>query len=410
MIQQARVSSVSRTLVIGDPGARLCTALRARGHHVECCPDLQQISGAEHKVVVSPTLEGLSALSTTWDLAVAVDGFGRLQEVHSRQRLAGFLAWLSDRAAVVVIEAPRQALAPGLHELGPYLTGEFLSAFPFVSEFPGMDCRSERSDAAPPVLVASRQGLLYKGDWLPSDRLVLLGRDLRESPVSTYRHGDTVFKIERASTDYFERCEASSEAYFLTSVDDDTREALALPRLVSSEHGRAVTTIARQWVPGVPLLPGACRGGRVPLSAVIDFAVRWARAGLFHNDLRPWNLLWDGETISAIDYADAGRHDSDVQGLPQVLALAGTLAALLTEGLPWGEGFLTALLAPSVEAGVGEQWRSSEMLDAPWLSLPGRADALADSLAALTSLDTATVVRTVLKTLMDRHSVGARDA
>ena len=33
--------------------------------------------------------------------------------------------------------------------------------------------------------------------------------------------------------------------------------------------------------------------------------------GLFHNDVRSWNVLWDGEKARLIDFADASRIDFD---------------------------------------------------------------------------------------------------
>lgn len=33
--------------------------------------------------------------------------------------------------------------------------------------------------------------------------------------------------------------------------------------------------------------------------------------GVFHNDVRSWNVLWDGERARLIDFADASRIDFD---------------------------------------------------------------------------------------------------
>ena len=107
---------------------------------------------------------------------------------------------------------------------------------------------------------------------------------------------------------------------------------------------------------------------------------RWASAGLFHNDLRPWNLIWSGTDARLIDFADAGALDADVTYLPQAISLAGLIAWLLGMNFTTGPDFAAEVRAAAERvlerklATIGlepflwdgellEQWRSFLHMD-----------------------------------------------
>jgi len=399
--------SAPRALIIGDASAEMCTALARLGFVVDCCPDLQTVADARHVNERFRDLDSLHLHEQAWDLAVAVDGFRRVQRVHRPEELSRFLTLLADQASATIVEAPRTPLAPDLHDLGPYVVRDFLTGFRFVSE---LHDHVSLSDRPRPILVASNAGLLLDGAWIPGQELEALdrGRTHDESAVSTYRRGEHIIKIERASRDYFERCEASSEARFLTAVDTHTREALGLPHVLSWCQGRAVSTVVREWVPGRPVEPAACRPHGLPLAALVDFCSRMATTGLFHNDLRPWNLLWTGSSFTAVDYADAAFDDRDVQDLPQILAFAGTIAGLVSEELSWGSAFHEELLGLVSHEGISDRWPFEEQRGAPWRSLPAAATRLVETLSQIEDQDAGRIVSVVVEILMAAHNEAQR--
>ena len=57
--------------------------------------------------------------------------------------------------------------------------------------------------------------------------------------------------------------------------------------------------------------------------------LRYSRNGFFHNDLRPWNLLFDGSKIDLIDFADTSKRDNDLTGLHQIEGYIGTALVLM---------------------------------------------------------------------------------
>jgi 2-polyprenyl-3-methyl-5-hydroxy-6-metoxy-1,4-benzoquinol methylase len=86
------------------------------------------------------------------------------------------------------------------------------------------------------------------------------------------------------------------------------------PRLIDYEVAGDQATVVYARVGGELL------GSSAPLPAEqIDAVVRdileslreLHAEGVFHNDVRSWNVLWDGTTARLIDYADTSRVDSD---------------------------------------------------------------------------------------------------
>jgi hypothetical protein len=219
--------------------------------------------------------------------------------------------------------------------------------------------------------------------------------------VSTYLHAGHILKVERSNGQYFQRCEASAEANFLSHSTTELRLALDLPEVFSVHSGRAVSAMTRATVPGQVLRPGICGTQEVPIGALITWATTWAAAGVFHNDLRPRNLLWDGEKVRAIDFADSGYNDLDVQDVPQIFAFASTVAAALHPEIRWGEYFFADImrLAPKWAA---DAYRYSEsMFQAPWLALPDVAIQLTAQLENSPDLTPSEVIDLVIDICTD---------
>lgn len=395
-------------LVLGDPSARMCTALIADGHRVACCPDLQRQDESRHTKIAAATVEELLEVDGRWNVVVALAGFQRMQEVHTSATLTRMVKWLSQRCDLFIVEAPRLPLAPDLNDLGPYTVFPRLGSFLFVSELDDPPDTAQTSTR--PVLICSDQGLLLFGTWIPSERFRPLfdPANISEKRVRTYLMDDRVLKVELASEGYFDRCEALLEARFLSSTSEHERQQLNLPTVSVVHAGRSTNVVIRDYVFGASLSPGKCTTNPSLVAAVLRAASRWAELGLFHNDLRPWNFLVEGDQATLIDYSGVSNTDTDCQGIPQILALAGTIASLKSFDLPWGEEYLPALLALVSEIGLEQHWTFEQMMGddlqtSPWLSLPHVVDHMIQSLATSTTFDAGETVLMVVDTLMSAH-------
>jgi hypothetical protein len=371
LVERLPVTAGRRALVLGDAEAHVCHELAGAGWDVSCCPDSQRGRGpSEHVDARFERVADLVASSEELDVVVATDGWRRLRDTNRAEAVGELLEWVRRNARVAVVEAPRQYVAPDLHDLGPFATLDLLGRFRFLAEVPDDDAA-----LAPrtPLVTASDRYLLADGAWIEAGDAERLDADPQGGPwrpVRTFRvpHGRIV-KVECTSEDYFERTQLLGEASFLGDVDERVRAELGLPRLVSLVRGRAVTTLIRE-----DLAAGPAPTVDDQLAAVVDLAARYAAHGLFHNDVRPWNLLWDGGRARLIDFTETSGHDDDVRDLPQVLALAGTLAAIATDEIGWGDPFHTDVLDLADRTGLLERWPLERQLRDPWLALPDRRD------------------------------------
>ena len=398
-------------LILGDPSAVTCRALSDSGHRVACCPDLQHTADSTHLNVIAEEVEALLQGSGHWDLIIAVNGFQRLRQVRRPGEMDALIAWMAEHGAVTLMEAPRLVLAPDLHDLGPYEVRELLGSFALVNEVelshfraighhPASASRTER-----PIIAASNHLLLVGKEWVSVRELIPLGRNDHSTTVRTFQWGQQILKVDVSSAGYFERCEALREGLFLASAKEEHVKALALPAIIEVHQGRAVSTVVRESVSGDPLHPGACREQDPPIGLVLEAAAAMARVGLFHNDLRPWNLLWDGRRVMFIDYADTSTSDSDVQYLPQILALAGTVASLMTSDVPWGDAFLGATKDLAADVHVLTRWPLEQLYETPWMTLPSALPILMEGLSSMPDPRAGEIVGFVVDTLMSRVPV-----
>jgi O-antigen chain-terminating methyltransferase len=114
------------------------------------------------------------------------------------------------------------------------------------------------------------------------------------------------------------------------------------PRLLDFEITGGQATIVYARAEGDLFEPGTAQAPEVVQKVVDDVfaALRALRErGLFHNDVRSWNVLWDGERATLIDYADASPVDTDGD-LVSVLWLAHALSTGTREPLQQGKVLL----------------------------------------------------------------------
>jgi hypothetical protein len=358
-----------RVLVIGDPDARICRAMSAGGATVGCCPDLQAgWQGASlHVDVLTTTAQRLLEQDRRWDLVIAVDGWSRVLASNPPSAVEALIEWMRLHAETVLVEAPRRVLAPDLNELGPYDVQRLLGGFAFMAE---VIADSETRVRETPLILASDHGLLVDQEWIPADRVEWVDRfasDALVKPVRTFRApGGRIVKVECSSEDYFERSQVLREAAFLAESDEGRRADLDLPRVRTLMHGRAVVTMARDEVPGGS---GDHLATDAQIAGLLAAADRYARRGLFHNDVRQWNLVWEGDRARFIDYADTSHEDEDVRGLPQVLALAGVVAGIATGEFQHRERFHVDVLEVASRAGLLDRWPLAHQFGNPWLAI-----------------------------------------
>jgi hypothetical protein len=373
--QELDVAGPLRILVLFDPDAIICNALRSAGAQVDCCPDLQigRSGTAEHVGVSFATTERLMADDRHWDIVVGQQGLGRYLAVHSDPQVDQLMTWVRHHATVGLFTCPRQPLAPDLNSNGPYRTQELFGQFLYVGELDSCD-RSEGMHRDP-VLAVSDHYLISRSVLASASRL---GPDVgydsdercdkfRDRRVRTFLSSDgLIVKVEIASQDYFERSQVAGEVTFLEGASPALRRHLSLPSVMSVDRGVSVVSMVRESIPGVPLDLVSDNAPGLLVREILLEATRFAECGVFPNDLRPWNILWSDGRCRFVDFADTSYADEDVSGLPQVMALVGTMVLVRESDFNNRQMFaerVTQWMRACTSAPV-DPWRDS------WLNIP----------------------------------------
>ena len=86
--------------------------------------------------------------------------------------------------------------------------------------------------------------------------------------------------------------------------------------------GKFMTTISRDFLTGRTLdslSPHDTRGSI--LVGFIQMVEALSSIGLRHNDLRPWNLVWDGKQVQPLDLGSISETATDANSIPQSIAI-----------------------------------------------------------------------------------------
>jgi hypothetical protein len=325
-----------------------------------------------------------------WDLVVATFGMDRFYLTTSEARLFDFITWLTNHSRLCLVTPHHEGNDPTNPRLGPYRLNPQFTIFNYYSEV-----LSELVSLDEDAVVALSDYFLFDGlRWHESKNLVSLtaGIDGLSSMSDSARRPRTfmhaegyVIKSQIGCPDYFDSLEIVREADVLASLPLEIMSALNLPRLLNINRGRAVSTVIRQGVIGKPLNvlnKDSSKSLRLDImKKVIDLSASYAELGIFHNDFRPWNILLTPDGLQLIDFADISTSDQDVRDIPQILALAGTIATICnldTEGFPLrsGEFFDTDLLEILRAYLVGRGINIGSLYSRPWLQLPEMRDTI----------------------------------
>ncbi len=238
----------------------------------------------------------------------------------------------------VVAPLQRQSLDPALTPLGPWRPPKWMRTLGVVTEIKSSQDTATHAFVSRTHAICGRQAFEFSRTLAES-----------ESPHGDgwsmlVTDGQLVLKAEIACADYLERTQVPGEARFLTDVRTDAIRDL-LPRLHTVNVGMGVNTLIREKVEGASTTSAFPASGLTCALSLLSEHQRWASTGLFHNDLRPWNLIWSGTDARLIDFADAGTLDADVTYLPQAIALAGLIAWLLGMNFSIGADFAAEVRA-----------------------------------------------------------------
>lgn len=320
LLDSPRVSDHPKVLSLFGPPEPLAHALAEKGITVESFGETQSWERILHK-------------TEKWDIVFAMSSMDRFYDTVSPEGLELFASWLQAHATVVISSPQKSVIDPERNSIGPTSLPEPFRDFLFFSEV-SVSVRGQ----SPRTLNLLSDQLLWEGNrWIDLTEMFLPPSSNEGEKSPMMRRADkrtiilndhTVIKIQAGSVDYFDLLEVNQEATVLETLKKDSLKALGIPRLVSVSRGKTLTMLHRDAVYGERLdkFPHVfALSQETILREILAICQKYAAHGLFHNDIRPWNLLSSERGVSLIDYSRISAFDSDSRNLPQILALWGTL-------------------------------------------------------------------------------------
>jgi hypothetical protein len=111
-----------------------------------------------------------------------------------------------------------------------------------------------------------------------------------------------------------------NESIFINKLSVLTKIRLRLPLKIQYFTGSYVSYSKRKYIEGVPLTEiKDIESTDLLLSHFLDLTIKYSENHLFMNDLRPWNIIWDGKKCHFIDFEYSSEFDDDNSRYPQIV-------------------------------------------------------------------------------------------
>jgi len=280
--------------------------------------------------------------------------------IKSNERIELYLTEIRSNYSAAFLPIPRRVSRPEFDYKSEYASRELLGSFNFFHEIVA-------DEFSNPIVFVSDTYCLESGRFSKSQSVRSLSKaGLKRSNTSTrtWIGSDRLLhKIELASLDFFDRSQVANEATFLKSIQFDHPLTHAFPKIKYFSAGHVVVELAREVLPGEQI-SDRDKGDLNLITSFHSVCVLYSKNGLFHNDLRPWNLLVDEHSVRLIDFGNVSTRDQDVTGLPQVVAYIGTILCLM------GKLQVSPTQFESVVHNIVDVKMSHEQWSELWLNLP----------------------------------------
>jgi hypothetical protein len=298
-----------------------------------------------------------------WDLGdLALFGSEFLRQYQiGRPGEAQLLIEKSRKSSPAVVSfVPRSITTPEFDYKSVYATRELFSQFTFVHELTSVN-------DSPPLIFASDKYFLDSHNIVrhrETNHPERASSVLKPSGVRTWFDvNGFIHKSELACIDYLERSQVAQELSFLKTAERRNLPRSLFPQVKRSAVGRTVVELVREAINGRPIRPNDI-GDRDVLNGFQSVCNKYAQLGIFHNDLRPWNLIRDEDQVILVDFADTSWRDSDCSKLPQLAAYIGTALVLMGKVSP-GQSDFHKLVTDL----IGTRFKSVNWTQG-WLNLP----------------------------------------
>jgi hypothetical protein len=328
-----------KILEIGGSQGFLTFSLAAMGHHVTAIEwekenfeflKLLHESHPEMEAINIHFLEvdELAQLSyEKYDLALVVGSLDHVYRCLNIDKQAEFSDFIRFNSRASIWEIPVFEQSAHWNWSLPKNMFDLFERFSYIKELSWL--RSHSRGALRPILFISDE-LIFSSNQIKRFRQSDIFQkheyvDGNTLSRKTFKVEESIIKTEIHPPNMANNSDIFLESKFLTDCPTEILSKFSFPKILGIEKGVLVSQFERTLIPGKRLdevLSAA--NARLILRKFLSLMSELAKHGVFPNDLRPWNILWDEDKCHLIDFSSTDYFDRDVHFVPQVVSFLAT--------------------------------------------------------------------------------------
>jgi len=192
---------------------------------------------------------------------------------------------------------------------------DFYRNYDYVSELAGV--KISLNSAEYPILYTSN-ALLFIDSKFYKNNFVNVIRSSESVFSRVYFVKNKLYKVSLSNSNIYSS--SVKEFKFISNLRFKNKIKLGIPINISSNEGLVFDTSKRKKINGIDLHKiKTIDDSHEILKEFIQLCRKFSKAKIYHNDIRPWNILWNGKKCVFIDFEYSSKYDQDTSNYPQIL-------------------------------------------------------------------------------------------
>ena len=178
-----------------------------------------------------------------------------------------------------------------------------------------------------------------------------------EKPIESYKKrvyklnaNVAVLQFQNAqSNEYFE----SNELKQIKDLENIEMQFSIFPRIKFKKRGKYSCIFLRNFIEGVPASMLTKENiSNTLLMSYRKFMIEYSQNSIYLNDIRPWNVVFNGNIGSFFDFELTSNFENDADGLPEIVTYICTYAILRSgNDIVWNTRAIVEILTDMVASG-----------------------------------------------------------
>lgn len=380
-----------RILEIGASQGFLTHALANRNHSITSIEweienfnflKLMQENNQELEKVKIHFLEinDLNTIPTVkYDLALIIGTLDHVYRCLNIDKQGAFSDFIRANSMGVIWELPEFEQNAHWNWSLPENKFSLIERFTYIKELTWLRTHSR---GAPRPLIFSSDELVFSNGQIKKFRKEDLFQkhqyvDGKTSSRKTFNVDGSIIKTEIHPKNMANSSEIFLESNFLESFANESKSELRFPSIIKLEKGVLISQFERECIPGKRLDEVISRlNADQILEKFILLISKLAKARVFPNDLRPWNILWDENDCHLIDFSSTDYFDRDVLSNPQVVSFLAIANFIQSAKLGTPQWSLEEIMEYLGEQEIIYSEFSGAIFDFAWLNVISKIEFL----------------------------------